>query len=255
MKDIKETPAGCDEVLEYMLESLGMNKFSSADLEALCLANPACEKLIKESYHLWYEMDAMRVPEPSEEMRGAFLEVLADFEKEEQSGSKKTIQIDWNQSFKWAAVFIIGLLIGLLVQQEPTSSRSLVVENTQVSTLLAAENTSTDRLLAIQQIKEIQHPEDAVIDALHHTLMRDPNVNVRLSAIEAMVHFIDHPKARTSLVSALPYQTSPLVQLTLAQLLINLQSDQNVEELKKLLNYEQLDNDVKLQLKETLNVL
>ncbi|MDW3196577.1 MAG: HEAT repeat domain-containing protein [Cytophagales bacterium] len=256
MKEQIEKNWNCDIALEHMLQELGNGQFDATDLEAICEAHPDCEKTIRESYILWHEMDAMAVPEPSENMRGAFLEMLAEFEKEENSKLQKpTIAINWNQAFRWAAVFIIGLLIGLLVQQTPTNNVQLADESPEVSKLLAVSNPTTDRLLAIQQIKEIRNPQDPVIEALNETLMKDPNVNVRLSAIEAMVHFIDHPKARTSLVAALPYQDSPIVQLTLAQLLINLHSDQSLDELNTLINSADLDHDVKLHLKETLNTL
>lgn len=256
MEEKKEQPLSCDIALEHMLQALGNAQFDTADLEALCKAHPDCDKTIRESYHLWYEMDSMKVPEPSENMRGAFLEMLAGFESEERPTIEKpTFQLNWNTTFKWAAVFIIGLLLGLLVEKSPVDTVPLVKKNNEVSSLLASGNSSTDRLLAIQQIKEIENPEDPIIEALHETLMKDPNVNVRLSAIEAMVHFIGHPKARTSLVLALPYQDSPIVQLTLAELLISLQSEQSIDELKMLLNSSDLDHDVKLQLKETLNTL
>lgn len=256
MKKQKQKNWNCDIALEHMLQELGDGQFDASDLEAICEAHPTCEKTIRESFHLWHEMDAMTVPEPSENMRGAFLEMLAEFEKEENPKAQKhTIHINWNQAFRWAAVFLIGLLIGLLVQKSPSKELQIAEERSEVSRLLATSNPTTDRLLAIQQIKEIQNPQDPVIEALNETLMKDPNVNVRLSAIEAMVHFIDHPKARTYLVSALPYQDTPIVQLTLAQLLINLQSDQNLDEMKSLINSADLDHDVKLHLKETLNTL
>lgn len=256
MKEEKEKNWNCDIALEHMLQELGNGQFDASDLEAICEAHPDCEKSIRESYHLWYEMDAMTVPEPSENMRGAFLEMLAEFEKEEKPKVQiPTISVNWNQAFRWAAVFIIGLLIGLLVQKTPIHKAPLAEESPEVSRLLAVSNPTTDRLRAIQRIKEIQNPQDPVIEALNETLMKDPNVNVRLSAIEAMVHFIDHPKARTYLVAALPYQDSPIVQLTLAQLLINLQSDQSLDELKSLINSADIDHDVKLDLKETLNTL
>lgn len=256
MNKEKEQNLNCDLALEHMLQSLGEKQFDEADLNALCNAHPDCEKTIRESYHVWHEMDAMSVPEPSENMRGAFLEMLAEFEKEENPKVEKSvISVNWNVTFRWAAIFIIGLLIGLLVQKPTSETLPLANQNDEVSRLLAVDNATTDRLLAIQQIKEIKNPEDPIIEALHETLMNDPNVNVRLSAIEAMVHFIDHPKARTSLVSSLPYQDSPIVQLTLAQLLISLQSEQSIDELKSLLNSAALDQDVKLHLQETLNTL
>ena len=245
----------CETALDQMLEALAQGAFGPEDLEAVCRAQPDCAAELRASYILWQEMDTMTVPEPSEDMRGNFLKTLAEFEQEAHPAkAKPVITLNWNH-LRWAAVFVVGLLIGLLVRTPIANEVVASEEEENVSTLLATENPTTDRLLAIQKIKEIRNPEDPIIEALHETLMKDPNVNVRLSAIEAMVHFIDHPKARSYLVSALPYQDSPIVQLTLAELLISLHSEQSIDDLKTLLNSDDLDHDVKLQLKETLNVL
>ena len=255
MKDLNELNKACEAALDQLFEGLGKGTLSTEDLDGLCASHPDCEQVIRESYHLWQEMDAMTVPEPSENMRGAFMEMLSSFEKEEKKEPKAlVIRLSWKSSLKWAAVFVVGLSIGLLLRTMPAGDASGPAQRSDVSLLLTSDNAPTERLLAIQRIKEIPNPEDPVIEALHQTLMKDPNVNVRLSAIEAMVHFIEHPKARTSLVSALPYQDSPIVQLTLAELLISLQSEQSIDELKMLLNSDELDHDVKLHLQETLNL-
>lgn len=246
----------CEAALEKMLEALGNHEFDRTDLDLLCAQRPECTPMIRESYFLWYEMDALEVPEPSEQLRGRFLEMLAEFEKEETPAIQPSPKsINWTTTFKWAAIFIVGLGMGLLWKSNGSGNPAESYPGHGMVSLLTVENPTTDRLSAIQSIKEIQNPEDPIIEALYQTLLRDPNDNVRLSAIEAMIHFIDHPKARESLVSALPYQSSPIVQLTLAELLVNLQTDQSLDQLKKLLESDRLDHDVKLHLKETINTL
>lgn len=85
------------------------------------------------------------------------------------------------------------------------------------------------------------------------TILGDPNVNVRLSAIEAMLHFSDKPKVRMLLIKALTYQESAIVQLSLAEVIIKLQENGPDEEIRKLLESDQLDLEVKMHLKETLS--
>ena len=142
----------CETALDQMLEALAQGAFSPEDLEAVCRAQPDCAAELRASYILWQEMDTMTVPEPSEDMRGNFLKTLAEFEQEAHPAkAKPVITLNWNH-LRWAAVFVVGLLIGLLVRTPIANEVVASEEEENVSTLLATENPTTDRLLAIEKI-------------------------------------------------------------------------------------------------------
>jgi hypothetical protein len=110
-------------------------------------------------------------------------------------------------------------------------------------------------ILFINKIKELPQLNRKIIEALNQALLKDPNINVRLSAIEAMLHFADHPQVRQNLIEAIPYQTSPIVQLTLAEVMIELQETKSKEAWNKLLKEGHVEEDIKKQLKETLDII
>jgi HEAT repeat protein len=62
----------------------------------------------------------------------------------------------------------------------------------------------------------------------------DSNVDVRLAAIDALSRFAADPDVRSGLVKSLPIQKSPLVQISLIDLLVQLQERQSIEVLKRI---------------------
>ena len=70
--------------------------------------------------------------------------------------------------------------------------------------------------------------------ALLHAVNHDTNVNVRLSAVDALAKFADQPEVRRALVDSLPVQESPLVQIALIDLLVQLNAHDAAPAMQKL---------------------
>jgi HEAT repeat protein len=81
--------------------------------------------------------------------------------------------------------------------------------------------------------------------ALVSTLNSDPSPNVRLAAVEALYLFRNQPGVKESLVESLAAQSSPLVQVALIDLLVEIREQRASEALKTLIKNEKLDPDVK----------
>jgi len=90
---------------------------------------------------------------------------------------------------------------------------------------------------------------------LLQTLNHDPSVNVRLAAIEALYEHAAHPTARQGLVQSIGQQDSPLVQLALADIMVAMQEKNAVQPLRKLLAKENLNEAVKVRIKQSIQVL
>ena len=73
----------------------------------------------------------------------------------------------------------------------------------------------------------------------------DPNVNVRLAAVDALFAFRDRPGIRNALIASLSRQTSPLVQISLIDLLVEIRERRSLEALRDLLQNEHIDQTVK----------
>lgn len=126
----------------------------------------------------------------------------------------------------------------------------------QVLLLTLLDNPSaTERLRAVGYTKELPVPNARVVAALLGTLNQDANVNVRLAALEALTPLAHDPTVRLGLVHALVQQTSPLVQVALADVMAQLQERRSVAPLRELLKQADLDATVKSKIEQTIQVL
>ena len=246
----------CAEALDMLNENAGDEGFGKEDLERIVARNPECEQKLRDAYMLWLEMGQLEVPPVPEGAQTRFLTMLDEFEEGQRTagpGSGKRVRL--LTTLKWAAIFIIGVSVGVFVSNRSGSnSESTVVSmEGKLSKSLDTERSATEKLRTLQTIKSDSDPEEYVYEALYKTILNDPNINVRLSAVEAMLHFSDKPKVRTLLIRALTSQDSPIVQLSLAEVIIKLQENESMDEIRKLLNSDQLHLEVRMHLEETLS--
>jgi len=259
----------CQEAIDALLTQIEKEAFSGEDLEALCRKFPSCDEELRSTYRLCQTMETMPAPEPSANMHAGFYKMLNEFNAEEADSKKSAMPAigwwTWNGlSLKWAAlaaVFLLGLFSGALLWPEQSESPLAQLEkitsgeeNDPYATLTSSASV-TERLQGVQMIKQMDELDNRIIEALNQTLLHDDNVNVRLSAIETMLHFSENPRVREKLIRAIPYQTSPLIQMTLAEIMIALKDDRAVEEIKRLLQTQQVELEVKMKMEETIETL
>ncbi len=73
----------------------------------------------------------------------------------------------------------------------------------------------------------------------------DSNVNVRLSAVDALAKFAGKSEIRRALVDSLPVQDSPLVQIAIVDLLVQLNDTEALPALRKIAVDAQADEAVR----------
>ena len=73
-----------------------------------------------------------------------------------------------------------------------------------------------------------------------------------MAAIESLSNYVDNAEVRQGLVQSIPNQEAPIVQVTLANLMLALQEKQSVEPFKKLLQKKELDTTVKKKIESTI---
>jgi hypothetical protein len=111
------------------------------------------------------------------------------------------------------------------------------------------QSSPSQRLKAISWSSTVENPGEETLTALLDTLNNDPNVNVRVSAAEALYLFADHPLVKQGIVESLPKQTSPLVQMALIDLMVQLREKKAAEALKLLIRNNKLNPLVKQRAK------
>jgi HEAT repeat protein len=72
------------------------------------------------------------------------------------------------------------------------------------------------------------------MSALFTALNHDPNINVRLSSLDALETFSGDATVRKALADAIPMQNSPLVQIALIDALVHLRDRGAAGEFRKL---------------------
>ena len=162
-----------------------------------------------------------------------------------------------------SAALLAGLAAGYLLRPaSPASGEQVQMLSQQVSDLQEMmmlswlENGSaTERLKAVNLTQEMSDASRKVTRALIQTLNQDENVNVRLAALEALKPYATDSSVREALIRSIAHQESPLVQMSLAELMVALQEKSAVSEFEKIVESDKTPAAVKEKLKESIRIL
>ncbi|HLI92657.1 MAG TPA: HEAT repeat domain-containing protein [Puia sp.] len=111
---------------------------------------------------------------------------------------------------------------------------------------------ASERIKAVSYTSEMRHADPNIASALLATLDNDPNVNVRLTTLEALTHYADDPAIREGLVQSILQQDSPLVQVALADVMLKLQEKRAISPFRKLLQQKDLNETVRTKIQQTI---
>jgi hypothetical protein len=150
------------------------------------------------------------------------------------------------------AALVLGLWLGQHQNHADQGNAELAQLRTEVQSMrqlvtlsLLQQSSPAERLRGVSYSQLMQEPDQEVQTALLHTLNYDPNVNVRLAAIDALYSLGNEAGIRHELVESLRRQASPLVQIALIDLLVKLREKQSLEAFRRLLQDERLNHEVK----------
>ncbi|MFC1540833.1 zf-HC2 domain-containing protein [Candidatus Latescibacterota bacterium] len=152
-----------------------------------------------------------------------------------------------------ALLFLIsGLLAGLSIKnsefsrEEFAEMKNEIRETRQLVTLsLLSQPSAIDRLEGVNMVSLENESNEELIPALLTILNTDDNVNVRMAAVDKLYLFCDRQDVREELVKSLSVQLSPLVQISLIDLLVELRETSALEVLKQLSEGQQIHESVK----------
>jgi anti-sigma factor RsiW len=143
----------------------------------------------------------------------------------------------------WACVFLVcGFLIGrqsdrgtnIEVQKQLEALQGELAANRQMVALsMLQQQSASQRLEGVSWSARLQQPDPKVMDALLHTLRFDNSVDVRLASLDALSRYAGRPEVRRELLDSLQARQSPLVQVALIDLLVDLHDRNAVPQFKK----------------------
>jgi len=168
----------------------------------------------------------------------------------------------------------VGVFVGTRYFQPTASVPAAIVDNTAkheqeianlkkqmkemgslVSASLLLQQSTSERMQTVLATMDLKSPDRKVLSDLVGALAFDPSVNVRLSAVEALAQHADDRLVRAGLLSALPRETSPLVQVAMIELLTSVREPDAVPIFDRISRDETADKDVRESARRALAVL
>ena len=208
---------------------------------------------------------AEKTSTPSKKLETTFLEQLEaeklDYEKiiPLNSISKKPSYFKNFLKIAASIVLLIGsFLMGKYQQSEKTNKdiAALEIEANaikQTAMLSLLENTSASkRIQGVNFIENFTNPDEEIVVALIDRLFHDENINVRMTAVEALSKFSKLEIVKTAFIKALETVKDPSLQIILIQYLVQIQERKAAAPMKKLLEHEDTQPFIKEEIKRIL---
>lgn len=192
---------------------------------------------------------------------------LGDHQKTEKNKAK-TIKLPVKAVWQVAAaiaLLLTGYWLGAMEETGPPDQRADArVQTEQLTAIqkeveemkqLLSQNSPSQRIKAVNHLQESGASDEELMEALIQTMHFDENVNVRMAAIRALLHFQDHPLVRKSLIQSLQIQSDPNVQLQLIDGLVGMGEKKAVPHMQELLKNKELQEVVKSRLQQGIGIL
>ena len=200
----------------------------------------------REEVELWNALAAVTVEQPSPMLRRTFDLMLDAYRqgRERTAQPKQRVALGWNwlrgfvPSAAAVALLAIGFVGGLYINRSRSDASELAslhreLTNTRqmVALSMLQQQSASDRLQGVSWSRRVDS-DPQIIDALMHTLRYDASVDVRLAALDALRRYADQAPVRSRIEDSFSKQQSPLVQIALVDLMVDLKNPSAVEKLK-----------------------
>jgi len=195
-----------------------------------------------EEVAIWKKLSLLPVEQPSLASRARFEAMLQAFQASHSTRRRNESESKQRASawifFRWlraplgamawsAALLIIGIYAGLHLANFKSRFQDLAAMQSELANMkrlvvlsMLQQQSASARLEGVTWSTREQQLDPQVLSALLHTLRYDQSVDVRLAALDALSRHSAQPQVRGSVVSALPEQQSPLVQVALIDQLV-----------------------------------
>jgi hypothetical protein len=257
------------------------------DLRTHLAACPDCERELATLSQTLRALDAMPAPAPTPRLRARVYAAIAAEEHALRSApapvaaaprSARPLWFRLIQPLAAAALLALGFILGqrqipapvatpapatvaapdAATQRELAELRQKMDSMSQLvgySILQQQSRSSNERLRGVLTSAAVAQPDDKTINDLIGALALDPSANVRLNALEALYAHADLDVVRAGVLTSLPREQSPLVQISMIDFLAAARDREAAPALQKLSNNHQADLNVRAAAKRALTQL
>ncbi len=268
----------CQEIKEKFPDFLigDIDKKTKDKIQSHLTTCSDCREELESLSFIWAKLGVLPEERPSHDLRTRFYSILEaqkrEIEKEKPKHQRQKLLQGWlvrflprRPAFQFPLMLIIllaGLAVGYILNSYTQEAKELAHLRQEVQNMhqmlavsLLDQQSPSERLRGVSMSYRMKHPEKQTLDKLLSTLNNDPNVNVRLAAVDALYLFRDYPMVREGLAQSLSKQSSPLVQMALVDLMVEIRERRAAEALRQLTEDENLNPDVKHRAEQGLQQL
>ena len=218
----------------------------------------SCSEEVDGLIVLFDEMNKVEDKQPDLGLKQNFTAMLeAEKQKVSKPPTKKTGRKIWLQSplsqvAAGVALLIAGMMLGLVIRTNNGQGREVAelkneVNNIKDMLILTKldQPIASERIIAAGYLEEMTAPDHRVLQALITTMNTDNNTNVRMAALNALAKFRNQQIVGDALVETLSVQTDPIIQISLINILVEMQETRAVDKMKKILEDNSTNESVK----------
>lgn len=208
---------------------------------------------------LWKNLELLPEEQPSPALESRFKAMLESYqegrwEKTSLASEKNKTPApmlwglgNWRQlpaaGIVWAVLFLAcGYFIGKHADRASDAAAQSQIDEMRrelgdtrrlVALSMLQQQSASQRLEGVSWTTRLPEPDSKVMGALMHTVRFDNSVDVRLAALDALGRYADRPEVRRDLVDVLQTTQSPMVQVALIDLLVDLHDKSAVPQFRK----------------------
>ncbi|RKD98602.1 HEAT repeat domain-containing protein [Marinifilum flexuosum] len=228
-----------DLLIEYLEHNLNQEQANEVENHLISCEN--CRNEYQLAKQFLHTINDIEDEQPSANLSMNFNQLL---EEEKENQRQESIQFTdqkenhykFGEFLKYAAAILIIFGVGFLLGKNSpfTNDQSMMIASLQSDLNNMKQNltmatlkqpTSSQRLKAVNILEKQDVADDKVLSVLVQTLQSDANVNVRMAAANALTKFAQHPLVRNAYLETLKNQKEPSIQITLINILIDIQEN------------------------------
>jgi hypothetical protein len=255
---------------DYLVGDLNPN--TAENIQSHIADCSECREELENLSAVWTKLGVLPEEHPSNGLRDRFYGMLEEY-KTEVNRERPLLHLKQffaslfyrfrtgSPAYQLALGFIplfIGLTLGYILfsgRQNTDLRREVQDIRQMLAVSLLDQSSTTERLRGVNLSYSLENPDSRTIQALLDTLNNDPNINVRLAAVDALYLFYDSPTVREGIIQSLSQQDSPFLQAALVDLLVSVRERQALESFKKLIAANELDPKVRQKLEQGIQEL
>lgn len=249
----------CEKAKEQFADYLvgDIEPAAEAEIRGHIASCASCREELEGLSAVWAKLAVLPQEQPSGRLRADFYAMLEDYKRKPANRFAAFWKDFWSfrkpaYGFSFGlALLIIGVAAGVFLTAVSGSGKVTTLHQElqdmrrTVALSMLDRPSAAERLEGVIWSAGLDKPGEKTIVALVKKLDDDPNVNVRLAAVDALYLFRDDPAVKESLIRSLAKQESPLVQVALIDLLVEIRERRAADALKQLIGNVKLAPQVK----------